>query len=328
MRQVRPAALVLLLLIGTSPLFVPAEAPLPDPPPRLALQPLWTGALPVRSVGQTEITPHTPKVGVVIGTIEGYPGLFYCTDEGHLAWGPAPRMLPKKFERAPKWDHGGELAVRPAHEVPPQRVLKKHPLEVSLDQAGNWIYLTASGAVAVLPMRGEPKERAEFPLLYGLDLRVREGGKFDFDTPKYGVDVYHDKRASALVYLTEKETIAVAPFREVRGAPKSPDWKQGLELQVRPADRRGFKDARRFGAEIFLDPNTGYLLTITETGAIAAVAGEVDPEKAMRQPPEWRAGLKWPTSPTTSVAAELYLNPAAKLLMAVSEKGGIAVFPP
>jgi hypothetical protein len=329
MRYARFSAVVLVALIGSSPLLVPGAAPLPDPPPRLAVQPLWVGALPVRSVGETEVTARTAKVGVVIGSVEGYPGLFYCTDQGYLAWGPAPRMLPKKYQRAPRWNHGSALLVRPTTKGRAQVEAKKHTIEAYLDQEANtWIYLTASGAIAVLPLREEPKAGAEFPLLYGLDLKVRESGSFDFPTPSFGVDVYHDKQASAVVYVTEKDTIAVAPYREVRGTPKAPDWKQGLELKVRPVDQLAFKGARRFGAEVFLDLNTGYLLTITETGAFAAMVGEVDEQKAMRQPTEWRAGLKWPTSPTTSAAAELYLNPAAKLLIVVSEKGGLAVFAP
>jgi hypothetical protein len=56
---------------------------------------------------------------------------------------------------------------------------------------------------------------------------------------------------------------------------KAPEWKHGMELRVRKAGELDFnKDTKKYGIEVFRDENNGNLIYISETGAIAVVAGK------------------------------------------------------
>lgn len=55
---------------------------------------------------------------------------------------------------------------------------------------------------------------------------------------------------------------------------KPPDWKHGLEFQVRKAAEKEFTDkTKAYGCEAYADLNNNALFYLTETGAIAVVAG-------------------------------------------------------
>jgi hypothetical protein len=55
---------------------------------------------------------------------------------------------------------------------------------------------------------------------------------------------------------------------------KKPAWQHGLELRVRKAGDLDWKDAKKFGLEVFKDENNGNVIYITETGDIAVVPGK------------------------------------------------------
>ena len=53
---------------------------------------------------------------------------------------------------------------------------------------------------------------------------------------------------------------------------KKPEWLHGMYLKSRKADEDNFtKDTKRYGVEVFLDPNNGNLIYISDTGSIAVV---------------------------------------------------------
>ena len=51
---------------------------------------------------------------------------------------------------------------------------------------------------------------------------------------------------------------------------KGVTWKSAMTLRARKAGQE-FKDARRYGVEVFEDNRTGNLMFISETGAIAVL---------------------------------------------------------
>jgi hypothetical protein len=52
---------------------------------------------------------------------------------------------------------------------------------------------------------------------------------------------------------------------------KEPYWLHGLDLKVRKAGESEWKDAKKFGIEVFRDENNGNLVYISETGSISVV---------------------------------------------------------
>jgi hypothetical protein len=53
---------------------------------------------------------------------------------------------------------------------------------------------------------------------------------------------------------------------------KKPEWLDGMYLKSRKADEENFtKDTKRYGVEVFFDPNHGNLIYISDTGSIAVI---------------------------------------------------------
>ena len=57
-------------------------------------------------------------------------------------------------------------------------------------------------------------------------------------------------------------------------ATKAPLWLHGLDLKARKGGETEFKDARKYGVEVFRDANNNNLVYISETGSIAVVPGK------------------------------------------------------
>jgi hypothetical protein len=61
------------------------------------------------------------------------------------------------------------------------------------------------------------------------------------------------------------------PFLRAQEA-KGPKWLHGLDLRVRKGGEAEFsRDSRKVGVEVFRDENTGNLIYVSDTGAIAVV---------------------------------------------------------
>lgn len=56
--------------------------------------------------------------------------------------------------------------------------------------------------------------------------------------------------------------------------PKGPRWVHGIDLEARPAGKESWKDAKKYGVEVFRDENNGYLVYITNDGRIAVAPGK------------------------------------------------------
>jgi hypothetical protein len=117
------------------------------------------------------------------------------------------------------------------------------------------------------------KEKKSQPakFLYGHDVRVRPGGKADFDkdTPRIGIEFYQDDATGALIAISEMGSLAVAPAGPV-GPEKKMKWLTAHELSVRRAGEPEFtQKTKKYGIELFRDLGSNHLLYACDTGAIA-----------------------------------------------------------
>jgi len=122
-------------------------------------------------------------------------------------------------------------------------------------------------------LAGQPdKETAAAPkFLYGHDLRVRPGGKKDFtpETPKIGVEFFHDEATKAIIGISENGSLTVAPVVPV-GADRRCKWITAHDLGARKAGEPEFTErTKKFGVELFRDMASNRLLYACESGSIA-----------------------------------------------------------
>lgn len=150
------------------------------------------------------------------------------------------------------------------------------------------------GLLAVLPLAAAvtaqtPPAKPKF--LYGHDVRVRNAGKANFepDTPKVGIEFFHDPAGGAIVAITEAGNLAAIPYTEPKGEKKA-EWAFAHELRVRKSTEDTFtKDTKKFGVEAFKDLASGKLLYVTDqkTIALADLPAKLETEKE----PAWHHGL-------------------------------------
>ncbi len=132
--------------------------------------------------------------------------------------------------------------------------------------------------------------------------------------------------------------LAVIQLPSVRAQDKvkAPEWKHGMDLKARKAGEKEFtKTTQKFGVEVFVDPNTGKLAYISETGSLAVLAGNA-PGGDKSKEPEWRHGLELRvrkageaefTDKTKTYGIEVYRDENAGTLIYVTETGSIAIVP-
>lgn len=107
--------------------------------------------------------------------------------------------------------------------------------------------------------------------VYGHDLRVRKGGvpNFDKDTPRIGVEVFHDEATNAFIGISEGGHLAVVPAGAV-GAEKTCKWLTAHDLSTRKAGEAEFTMAtKKYGVELFRDLGSNKLLYVCESSSLA-----------------------------------------------------------
>ena len=86
--------------------------------------------------------------------------------------------------------------------------------------------------------------------------------------------------------------ITQLPSARAQEKVKAPEWKHGMDLKARKAGEKEFtKTTQKFGVEVFVDPNTGKLAYISETGSLGAITGTATGGDKSKEP-EWRHGLE------------------------------------
>src|SRR5262245_42103386 len=82
-----------------------------------------------------------------------------------------------------------------------------------------------------------------------------------------------------------------AELRAQEGAVKAPEWKHAMDLKGRKAgEKDGTDKPQKYGVEVYLDPNTGKLVYVCETGSIAVVAGTAS---SNNKAPEWKHAMEF-----------------------------------
>lgn len=245
--------------------------------------------LKVRPGGERDFTEKTPRIGVELYHDTARQVVLALSEKGWIAAAPAPSI---GSNPQCKWLTAHDLHARKADEKEFTPKTRKYGVEVFQDLAlRQLLYICESGAVALAPLpAGLVTDRGP-KLLHGFSLAARRSEQSDFaNAPRFGVEVFRDENTpdglicivgesgSIAAVPSPSTTIPTAPMT-IPAAPtskvKDPQTLYGLILRVRTAQEKTFSDTtRRFGVEVYADPNTatGHLLYISQTGAIAAVA--------------------------------------------------------
>src|SRR5262249_13698988 len=142
---------------------------------------------------------------------------------------------------------------------------------------GNLVYITETGALAVVSGVKQPTiDKVKAPdWKHAMDVKVRRSDETEFkaDTKKYGIEVYSDENNGCLLYITETGSLAVlSGVKGADGKSKEPTWKHGMAIAARKTGQEEFKDAKKYGVEVYTDENNGSTFYITEIGTLSAVA--------------------------------------------------------
>ncbi|HZT83239.1 MAG TPA: hypothetical protein VFA26_23620 [Gemmataceae bacterium] len=240
--------------------------------------------------------------------------------------------------KAPEWKHGLEFPVRKADENTVTKDTKRYGAEVFIDRnLGNVIYISETGAVSALPGSAAPagKDIKDPSRSHALVLKARKGGEKDFDkAQKFGVEVYKDENNGKLVYISETGSLAAGTGNTASGEPKKPTWSHGLDLKVRKGTQDNFdENTKKWGVECYKDENTGLLVYVSESGAVAVAAGS--PPAGDIKGPKWSHGFNFrvrqagESSSTKGkvIGCEVFHDPNTNLLVYITENGDIAVTP-
>jgi hypothetical protein len=168
-----------------------------------------------------------------------------------------------------------------------------------------------------------------------MEMRVRKAGEADFTdkTRRYGVEVYVDSNKGNVIYITDVGSIAVAPPAKPPAQIKPPQWSHAMEVRVRKAGEADFTDkTQRYGIEVFIDPNSGNVIYITDNGYIAIAASSKPP--AQIKSPQWshamevrvrKAGEADFTDKTGLYGIEAYIDANNGNALYIAETGSLTV---
>jgi hypothetical protein len=256
----------------------------------------------------------------------------------------------EKKLKVPQWSHAFDLACRKFKEKDITKDTKRWGVEAFRDNntgaAGVGLYISEEGSIALAPHF----DNLELPLKpskgpdwkTGLDLPARKAGveKWEKTTKVHSMEVFRDPNTDNWLFVTELGNIAATNGKLFPGkSGADPKWVHSVDLQVRKGGVKEFKDATKFGIEVYSDGNTGNLVYITENGFVAIVPDEkgvtLDP-KVKAKSPEWLHGLdlscrkfdeKSFTKDTRKFGVEVYNDLQTGNLIFISETGSIAVTP-
>ncbi len=233
----------------------------------------WVAAydLAVRKADEPEFTQKTKKWGVELFKFPGSNRLIYASEKGDIAFAAIPPALADN--KGWKRGHGLNLKVREPGQVEFTSA-KKFGIEVYLDQNTNGlVYVSETGSIAATP--GKLLEEGKKPIApiarYGLELAVRKPDEASFSpkTKVYAVEAFEDPNTGVLIYISQSGAIATAPNKALPDKAEQPTLVKGINLRARKAGEEDIEKAAKFGVEVFRDNRTGYLVFITDTGAIS-----------------------------------------------------------
>jgi hypothetical protein len=299
-------------------------------------KPVWVYGhdLRARKGGASDFDKETAKVGVEFYRDAAAGAVIAVTQAGNLA---ATRAAEAGADKTAPWLFALDLSVRKGDEARFTPATAKLGVEAFKDTAtGKLLYLTdkATAAFADLP-KGDTKGRSP-AWHHAVTVKVRgpKESAFTAETKAFGVEVYRDGNTGGLIYACENGSIAAGPAPATApkaDAVKAPKALYGLGLRCRKADEANFSDATRtIGVDVYRDENTGLLLYVSETGAIA-VAPPAETKTGQGVP--WNYGFTLTARPGgvaefakgTKYGVEVFTDGNSGNTIIVSETGSIAV---
>lgn len=303
-----------------------------------AAKPVWQYAhdLRVRKGGSADFDKDTPKIGIEVFKDEPGGALVAVTQTGNLAVAPLGAI---GAEKKATWLFAHDLRVRKGDEQTFTKDTTKYGVEVFKDVAsGKLLYVCEKGTAAFADAASSATDKG--PVWHhALIVKVRSPSEDQFtkDTQKYGFEVFKDENTGGLIYISEAGAIATAPAPPQPPAAdrvKAPTALYGLTLRVRKADEADFgKDTKKYGVEVFRDENTGGLIYVSETGAVATAPA---PENVMTgKGVTWQHAMALKARPggvnefekAAKFGVEVFRDNNTGYEVYVCETGSIAVLP-
>jgi hypothetical protein len=243
-----------------------------------------------------------------------------------------------------QWSHAFDLACRKFDEKDITKDTKRWGVEAFRDSnSGLGLYIAQTGSIAVGPNFAGltlPLKASLGPKWFtGLDLPARKAGEKEFmkTTKVHSMEVFRDPNADNWLFITEQGHIAATTGKLFPGAAgRTPKWIHSVDLSARKGGVKEWKDAAKFGIEVYRDGNTGNLIYITEHGHIAIIPETKEIPEGQGKAPEWLHGLdlscrkfdeKSFTKDTRKFGVEVYNDVTTGNLIFISETGDIAVAP-
>ncbi len=187
------------------------------------------------------------------------------------------------------------------------------------------------------PVSAQDKTKVTPPKhLYGHDLRVRKGGDPNFgpETPRVGVELFHDEGTKAIVAISEAGSLSVAPAPVgglTVGKENKCEWKTAHDLHCRKAGEAEFtQKTKKWGVEMFHDRGTNRLLYVCESGsvALAPVPGGLVTDRGPKWhhalEPKVRAPEQDKFDSAKKFGMEIFKDENTNGLIYITETGGIA----
>lgn len=245
----------------------------------------------------------------------------------------------------PLWSHAFDLPSRKYGEAEFTDKTQRFGMEVFKDvNNGLGVYLVQGGSLGLVPGLGEGKlplaNSLHARFLVGMDLLCRPAGVEDWKAAKpFSIEAFRDENNGNLLYITEKGLVSVVAGKKDTPAPtalKGHKLSHSVDLRCRQGGVRDWKDARKFGVEVYRDNTLGNLVYISESGSIAVIP-EREPVKGDGKAPEWLHGLDLKcrknkedsfTKETQKFGVEVYRDVNNGNLVFISERGTIAVMSP
>lgn len=243
------------------------------------------------------------------------------------------------------WTHAFDLACRKLGEPEFTKDTQKFGVEAFKDNNNNLgLFISQVGSLSASTGFEDlkPPFQSKGPdWLTGLDLPARKAGDKEFtkDTKVHAMEVFRDPNTDNWVYITETGLLAStsAKVKGTAGTTKAPKWIHSVDLMVRKGGVKDWKDATKYGIEVYRDNTNGNLVYITEKGAIAVVpdVSETKPG-AEGKAPEWLHGLDLScrkhnepsfTKDTRKFGVEVFVDANNGNLIFICETGNLAVTP-
>jgi hypothetical protein len=257
--------------------------------------------------------------------------LLWVADPGARA------QKPKELE----WSHAFDLAVRRFGEAEFTKETQKIGVEVFKDDNNSLaVYVSEKGGLAIAqgfqnlrpPAGGKGPE-----WLTGLDLPSRRAGQKEFtkETKVHSLEIFRDPNLDNWLFVTEQADLASSSAKSrPAGGARAPKWVHSFDLSCRKGGVKEWKDAVKYGIEVYQDANTGNLIYICgETGAIASIPAAVE-VKGEGKAPDWLHGLdlscRKANEPsfgkeTRKFGVEVYRDETTGNLIFIGETGSLAV---